>query len=279
MEKKKWIMLLFLGLFILPLMISLVSAVDGQKGVIVSIVEAFFGPIGNFFENLIIAKLLLIALVAMLVYSIATFLPFIPADKEWVRWAISIVVAVLAFLFVPLEDIRALLVTYEAMGVMMTSVVPLVILIVFTFELRKKMEERGAEYTVYATWINRFLLVGFAIYVAVKWAGLSEKAGPAGAPTSLSTIYLITLLILVIWFFMEKRLYARVKKLMIAGEVEEAAELLVGDWTAQLERKADQLKTASPTVEVSTKRDMRILIEKIEKAGGKVSREMKKLTR
>jgi len=202
MEKKKWIMLLFLGLFILPLMISVVSA--QEKGIFVEIFEIFFGPIGGFFENIIVAKILLIALVAMLVYSIATFLPFMP-ESDTVKWAISIVVAVPAFLFVPLEDIGALLVTYEAMGVMLTSVVPFVIIVVFTFKFMEVMRDNGAEYVVYAKWINRFLLVGFGIYVLVKWARYLKES-------NLRIIYLVTAVCLLVWFFIENRVWEYLRK-------------------------------------------------------------------
>lgn len=158
--------------------------------------------IGNFFSKLFsgekvddntrlgISRILLIILVVLLVYSVTDFLPFIPQNKEGIKWLIAIIVGLLSFMFVTMDSIRYILVNYEALGVMLTSVFPLIILMVFTIKLHEN--EPGI-----AIIVNKLLIVGFIIYAIWQWISIRTN------DNSMAWIYIITILISLIWLFME----------------------------------------------------------------------------
>lgn len=223
MEKRKLINLIILGLFLTTFFIGVVSAVDDPtteaKGLFASLGDIQVGQQ----TRTGIAKVLLMALVAMIVYSISDFLPFV-GENNSVKWGVSIVVAILAFLFVPMADIQGLLTTYEAMGIVLTSIVPLVILFVFSVQFETKMKNlhkvRGV---ALAKLLNAFLFVGFIIYLVGKTMGYAPgvRGGVLG------------------WFYPASILGTLIWWLGLKDKVEE--------WL-QGEEEAEKARTAGQTV-------------------------------
>jgi len=125
------------------------------------------------------------------------------------KWAFSLVVATLSFLFVRPETITGIVGTYEALGVVLTSIIPLLIILGFTIKLRAS-DKWGA----YAGLINKVLLIGFFLWMILKYADDSTK---------FSTFYLGTALIALVWVFIEKKAWkwlslAALKSANSAGE-------------------------------------------------------------
>jgi len=139
-----------------------------------------------------VSKVLLIVLLALLIYSIAGAIPFVP-DNDTVRWLIAIVISLLSFLFVPAGDILYILVNYQALGIALTTFIPLLIILIFTVEFGNKKPE-------FASIFNKLILILFALYIGFAWfkVDYGEGASPA-----LAWAYPLTLVITLIWLFIE----------------------------------------------------------------------------
>jgi hypothetical protein len=187
----KILSLFLFGLLFISFVIGSVGFVSADDGIIKKLWDTFFGGLfeDNYFnigDNQIeISRILLMFLVLLLVYSISDFLPFFPQNKDYIKWLFAGVVAVLSFLFVSGEDIKLILTNYEALGVMLTSIIPLVIIMAFTFKLGEKNKKM-------AYFVNPFLIIGFILYSILKWHYFTAD-GP------LKTAYLWTAALGFIW--------------------------------------------------------------------------------
>lgn len=143
MDRKKFLVIGLLGFF----MISMFAGVMAQES---TWWENMFGEEGDkFLPGLFggdvgqsaLAKILLTTLIVLLVYSIASFMPFLDkSNMEGIRWTFSIVVGVLSFMFVSFDTVEYILTTYEALGVALTTIIPLIILFTFMWKLHETHE-------------------------------------------------------------------------------------------------------------------------------------------
>jgi len=205
-EKTRILSLVILGLFLVSILSSFVIAKTGSE----YIKDLLAGSISEDVQG-IIAKILLMALVALLVYSIAGAIPFVP-DNDTIRWAISIVIAVLSFLFISVDNIKYILVNYEALGVALTTFIPLVIILIFTFEFREKKPELAGI-------INKLIILLFALYTGFQWFNI-EFSGTA--PPAMFWAYPVTLVLTLFWLFIEKLVAKWSRKAKFEGEKEKA---------------------------------------------------------
>ncbi|MEM3405373.1 MAG: hypothetical protein QW117_00130 [Candidatus Pacearchaeota archaeon] len=199
--------LLLISLFLITILINVVSAQTAEDKI-----KSFFSNINKQTSGLSndvktgIAKILLTILIILLVYSIISFIPIINTNPG-IGGLISVIVGILSFIFVKPEDILGILVTYEAMGVILTTFFPLVIIIIFTVRLR----EANA---VMATFVNKMIIAGFAVYVAVKWFTLPVNA-------VMTWVYPITLIVSIMWLFLERWIYWKIIGSALSGNTEE----------------------------------------------------------
>jgi len=209
-----------LGLFLLGLVFtSMLIGVVEAKTILDSLKEGaaglFAGSVSQDTQSYI-AKILLIFLVALLVYAISAALPFVP-DNEVIRWAVSIIVAILSFLFVSLENIKYLMVNYEALGIALTTFLPLIILLVFTAEFREK-EKPGI-----ACPVNKLILILFALYIGFRWLTV-DYAGEN--PPALAYAYPLTLVITLIWIALEGAFAKWWRKEKTTAQAEAAGQVI-----------------------------------------------------
>lgn len=190
-DVKRIFVFVFVGMFLISMMGVVVGAEDNEGSG-----ETIWDKITNMDVGVdisdsvkgLVSKLLLIALVVFLVYSIASELPFLKGEhKDGIRWAFSIIVGILSFIFVPTADVMAILTTYEALGIALTSIIPLIILLVFSWELKKSHPEVSKI-------IDKPLLILFSVYLVYKWLNL-----PAGS--DLGYIYIFTVILSILWAF------------------------------------------------------------------------------
>jgi len=181
------------------------SSSTAQKGIIKTLGDAFFG--GIFEKNASvtlgqykvgISQILLLLLTALLVYSVSDFLPFLP-DKDWVKWSVSLIVALLAFLFIDPATITGIVDTYGALGVALTSIFPLIILLAFHLKIKD-----NPRFAPYSGFLRIFLFSIFGLWMIMKWYNAST--GPA---SQYSTIYLISALIAGVWVIIGDRVLQR----------------------------------------------------------------------
>lgn len=187
-DYKKFFTVLLIGLFLVTLVSPMVFAQESPQlapddGVFVTLWKAFFGGIfdgdGGIFDRLQkegraddIQRILLIILVALLVYSISDFLPF-AQDKEYVKWAVSVVVALLAFLFIKKETLGGIVNTYGALGVALTSVIPLLILLAFSAKIKDKPKLAG-----FSRLLDIFMFSIFALWMVLQWQTQKQLGEP-----------------------------------------------------------------------------------------------------
>lgn len=165
--------------------------------------------------QLLLTKLLLIFLVVIIVYAIATFLPFFPPAQPGIRWVFAIIIGILAFIFVKPEEIEVLLKTYEALGIALTTIIPLVILLTFTYELQQNSPG-------IAIIVNKVVLIIFFGYLLFQWVTLEvpvNKDAPA-----LAWLYPICAVITLFWLLGEGYFSKKIKKAEIKAEQEKAEE-------------------------------------------------------
>lgn len=203
--RKAYALILF-GFLILSSFIILVSA----QGFLENLNQALSGTLSDEAKGAL-SKILLMALVAMLVYGISDVLPFI--DSEGVKWGIAIVVAILSFLFVDIGTIKAIVANYEALGVALTSVFPLIIIVFFSLRFEEKMSEKGPERMVYAKLFDTIIFIVFGLYL------LGRIMFPIPGTSGFIYMYLISLVILLIWAIQAKKITLR-----FVGEAREKAE-------------------------------------------------------
>jgi len=194
--------LVLAGFFGFVLNSGVVSAAEGD-GVFKEVWDALFGGIfdgvggeGSFLKDNQneISRYLLMAVLGLLVYSVASELPFIKGQPNMIRAAFSIVVALLGFLFIDSKEIGLILTNYQALGVILTSVVPLIIVLFFSIELRKSKP-------AVADIVNKAIGIGFGLYLLFTWVGAKE------VDSSLKTVYLITFFAVIGLLVFEKKLW------------------------------------------------------------------------
>lgn len=221
MNKIKILSLLIIGLFLVSFFIGIVnaatSAVDTAQqkvGILKTLWDTFFAgifsgwtdvsfSIGTY--NVQISQFLLGFIVFLLVFSISGFIPLL-SEGDWKKWGFSIAVALLSFLFVDADTIKGILSTYEALGVVLTSVIPLIIIIVAMYKIRDdpKLGAIGG-------FVAKFILIGFFFWMILKWGA---------SPGKYASFYLGTAIVALIWIFIEKKAWKwlKMKALKVASE-------------------------------------------------------------
>lgn len=162
-----------------------------------------------------ISKVMLMFLLAIVVYAISTFLPFFPKDKPWLQWVFAIVIAILGFMFVSVGEVKLLLTNYMALGIALTTIIPLILIVTFTLNMRKKNTEL-------ATIVNKPLVLIFLLYLFVSWWNFDtdkEKVSSA-----LNWIYIITMLATLAWLMFENKIIGRIYKNVTDSMAERAKD-------------------------------------------------------
>ncbi len=200
--------LLVLGLVFTSMIVGAVSAAGSAQGIIKTIWDAFFEGINisGLLDNTQLAHALLLLLTALLVYSIADFLPFIPANK-WIKGGFALIVGALAFLFIDTQTIKDITDTYGALGVALTSIIPLLILLAFSFKLSS-----DAKFAPYASFIDKFMFLIFGLWMILKWGSKTD--------TAYRTAYLTSAVVAFVWIFIGKAVkrFALIKQAMSMAE-------------------------------------------------------------
>ena len=92
---------------------------------------------GNLSPN--IAKYLLWALVFMLVYGVSDKFPGLKG-REVIKFPFAIIVGFLSMAYITPEEVYSIMTGYNALGFVLSTVIPFLILAFFTFDLAGKKE-------------------------------------------------------------------------------------------------------------------------------------------
>lgn len=157
--------------FVFSLSVGFVSANGGQEeGVVKTLWGSFLNKFNSFgldsFQDNYSEKLapfLISFLVVLLVYSISDFIPVLPANSQWIKWTFSFIFGVLAFLFIKSGIFVGIAQQYAIVSILMTSVMPLLILIAFSYKIRENDKYNDARGKVIFRFIDRVLFIGFIV--------------------------------------------------------------------------------------------------------------------
>ena len=165
---RKNLMLGFLAFFIFVVAINFVSAAN-QTGPIGDWFTSWDD--GNFSTN--IAKYLLWALVSMLVYGISDKFPGLEG-KEFIKIPFALIVGFLSMAYITPEEVISMMTAYNAMGFVLSTVIPFLILAFFTFDLAGKggTPKEQVSYNVLAT----LMWVGFSLFMVVRAITATEDS-------------------------------------------------------------------------------------------------------
>ncbi len=236
----KLISIFLLGVLISGFFVSVIASigvVSADDGVIKELWDTLFGGLfdgsGDYeASKQLISKILLGFLLALIVYSLSDYIPFLPKGyrEENIKWMFAIVVAVLGFLFVDPKVIISIASTFEWMGIVITSVIPLIIIMVFTYKMRDN-------HPGMANIVNKFVIGGFIVAMLFNLSKLDD-------PTYRS-VYLVTIIVAAVWFFIERRFYFKAIMAGIKGDIEESSRYLQSAISAEIERIDRELETAT----------------------------------
>ncbi|MDO8517012.1 MAG: hypothetical protein Q7S33_02705 [Nanoarchaeota archaeon] len=200
MKKESVNKLFVLSIFAMIILSFSVSVVEAKT--FSQVLSETFGEVSFSADSdmqLLISRILLILLVILLVYSASDWIPGI-GENMLIRTGVSIIIGILSFMFVTNENIKYILLNYEALGVMITTIIPFIILMVFCFNLRMNPKTAVASIIV-----NKVLMIGFVLYLGFKWFTLTfvTDYGVSGNPPELAWVYPITLVATIVWLFFE----------------------------------------------------------------------------
>ncbi len=223
------------------------SVSGSQDGVLATIFETIFGGLGdsigfdsnltdNFFaEGGPFTTVLLFLLVALIIYSLGNFMPFIQ-DKNWVSFMIAIVVALLSTIYLNKDEITTILFSYKALGIVLTGILPFFAIAVVS----KRSYEKGHLF------ISKFLWVAFIIVILMRFVtGInttveSDKISQFGKMT-----YSLLIIAASVMFLWERVLYKLIFKSKVKGEVDSMSLTGLSRAEAELARVQGQLSALS----------------------------------
>jgi hypothetical protein len=117
-----------------------------------------FGQGGTF----AFAQFLFMIVTFMFIYSVVGFVPFFSSKFQF---PISLIITILAFLTIDVQEIQLMLSTYESMGIAITVILPVLILLAFTFRIyQRAYEGKSNKSPFYAELFNLIFLVFFGIF-------------------------------------------------------------------------------------------------------------------
>jgi len=168
--------------------------------------------------------------------------PFIPRDKEYINWLISIIVGILSFIFVSPDNVRLILINYEGLGIMLTSLFPLLIILVFTYRLREQNASA-------ASIINPALIIGFLIYVGLRWWNF--KPVNQDLVPELKYLYPATFIATIIWLFFERVVSKWIFRRKLRGGIDEFKNMSDNEAALYVHRLEDLKKEAVNPEEIA----------------------------
>lgn len=160
MDRKRVFVFLVLGILALSFVVQIANFVSAQ-----TVGEKILGNLGVDSTNLkasltgiSFAKFLFFLLVALIIYGIGDFLPFI-GKKPSVNTGIAIIIAYLSTMYLSNEEIYSVLLSYSALGIILTGMVPFFVIAAIQY----KAYEGGYHFA------SKLLWIVFIIVLAIKF--------------------------------------------------------------------------------------------------------------
>ena len=162
MDKKRLFGLLIASVILVSLVAGVASAQTAW--------EIISGPIFDFFEkwqagdisnNL--SKLIFTVLLTLIIYSVIDRLPFLKGRSNLFNSAIALIIAFLATAYFTPSDVYTILIAYGALGIVLGSAIPFLILIFFSYQIATDPETKA-----FGKIFVKIMWIGFIIFMAYK---------------------------------------------------------------------------------------------------------------
>jgi len=228
MKKEHVLGLILLALIVLASLSFFVSAETvGEKiwSNLPGVEDANMTRLSEFMKSDSFLWFLVFMLVALVIYSISPFMPFI-SDNKYVTWAVTLIVAYLSTFSLKSEEIKTVLLSYSALGIIITAVIPFFAIAA----IAKKSRDRGHIFFEKALWIAFFAVLFF------KWWVADETELGYGLYAFPIIMGLVALL-----FIWENKIWYLMFKQQLRGYREQFRQDSLAAVTSELERLRDQI--------------------------------------
>ncbi len=235
-NRKSWS--LFFGLFLVTsIILSVYVSAETIAGQGLSWFQRQFGVVDSSStfdqflgqDNVLIAQFLIFLLVAVIVYAVSPFLPFFER-RDKISIVFSFIVAALATFFLSAQEIRSVVLSYGALGLTLTAIIPFFAMIAIS----KKSYEKQHFVMSWVLWLF------FIVFTAYRFlAADSSEIGPIGKLV-MPIIFILSILML----FFQGKIYWILFKIGIKEGSAHMKEEGLAVATAELEEIADQIKKA-----------------------------------
>ncbi|MEK6871486.1 MAG: hypothetical protein AABX16_01130 [Nanoarchaeota archaeon] len=193
----------------------------------IDVIRGWFSNINFDAENfkLYSVQILFLILVSLIIFAISDFVPFLSGSDDKLRFAVSIIIAILSIMYLTPQELYTALQGYKALGIVLTTFIPFIILMIFTL----RWNTRHPEYSIISTFIWIAYVVAYFIkYYESFLAFLYGQPDPNGiGGFGLMFIGLTGFLSLAMIFFggyIARRLfYARLRGLIVKGNLKDEA--------------------------------------------------------
>ncbi len=205
------------------------------------------------FNNIGFAKILIFFLIALIIYAISDFIPYI-SQHVYVKWAISIIIGLLATLYLNAQDVYTVIVSYSALGITLTAIIPFILIAIIS----KKEHEEGRNFTSKLLWII------FIVVLVMKIIGSWSSVGING-----QWIYIIVLILAGIMFLWDNKIYFFLFRQQVKNARESANAEALAQVTSELEEIREQILSApNETIAKPLKAKWNRLVKRQNELGG-----------
>ncbi|MBI2629532.1 hypothetical protein HYW76_00355 [Candidatus Pacearchaeota archaeon] len=223
--------LMFLGLIMISFVANFVAAIpassiaDAINNAFTKIsgptlFEKVFGKTitGESIWNLALTKFLVFGMLLLIIVSVLEYVPIVGQGtgkgKTAIRWLLAIIISYLSIIYIAPEELYAALVSYGAMGITLTSIIPFIIIFGITWELTKN--PNPAKILLQKIIIWAFVLyLGYRISVLMWFPGKLDNVWKFALP-----IYIPIFGVLIIYASFNATIRQYLFNTRIAGYVE-----------------------------------------------------------
>jgi len=244
-EHNKLLTLFLLSIFIINIFIGVVNAKEGESNAMAgkiiieikttekkiadqikagtnNILTIVFGKTlaGESIYDMAFTKFLLFILILAIVYGISDVLPFLSDDKKTntaIKWVVSIIVAYFSVAFMPVKQVYGLMVGYEALGVILTAIIPFILIFGMTWRLAENPNPSRML-------VQKLLMWGFIFFLVYRLIDL-YIAGQynEGILWPYATfVYVIMLLVMIGYIFAEPTIRNFILTTKVKGYIEQS---------------------------------------------------------
>jgi len=190
------LIVLFVSVFVLSVQMVVAETVFGNIANSITNAKLDFSFFSNLSDMPGLPKFLFFILITLIVFGVVDFMPFMPTSttsKNWVSLIIAVIVGLLSSLYLTDEYIQSILLSYNALGVTLTAILPFAIIVGLSY----KFYEQGF------VLFSRFVWIVFLVVLGYIWG----FADPSKIGTLGKWAYPIIFLLTLFMFIFERQLY------------------------------------------------------------------------